>query len=195
MVEDERFPIFGYDSFMSDKAFIHFTENPGMAFGWKFAGEYGKLFLSLFRIIAVTGIGWYMWDLVKKKAPQGFIISIALIFAGALGNIIDSAFYGMLFSSSKYEVAEFLPPGGGYAGFLHGNVVDMFYFPIIQTQHFTFFSPIFNFADAAITSGVIAILIFQRRFFKKEEKPEEKSEAENTDAPVSSPGADTPKEA
>lgn len=193
MVEGEFFPIFGENNFMSDKAYIHFTENPGMAFGWKFAGEYGKLFLSLFRIIAVTGIGWYMYDLAKKKAHPGFVLSIALIFSGALGNIIDSAFYGMLFSDSNYEVARFLPEEGGYAGFLHGNVVDMFYFPIIKTSSFTFFSPIFNFADAAITAGVIAILIWQKKFFKKETVAEQKTEvaSENTDTTSTTPPQNT----
>jgi signal peptidase II len=178
---EESYPIFG--SFMSTKARILFTENPGMAFGWTFAGEYGKLFLSLFRILAVTGIAWYLRDLIKKKAPRGFIISIALIFAGAMGNIIDSAFYGLLFSESTHtEVAEFLPADGGYERFLHGRVVDMFHFPLIHGtfpdwfpiwggDSFVFFNPIFNFADAAITCGVLSILIFQKRFFPKKPEP------------------------
>jgi signal peptidase II len=195
MMIDESFPVFGDSGPLSDKAFIYFTENPGMAFGWEFAGEHGKLFLSIFRILAVAGIGWYLYDLVKKKSHGGFIISIALIFAGALGNIIDSAFYGLIFSDSNYQVAEFLPEGGGYAGFLHGKVVDMFYFPILQghfpdwfpfwsNEPFVFFRPIFNFADASITAGVLAILIFQKRFFAK--KKEEEKKEENTAAATTS---------
>ena len=180
MMLEEFYPIFG--SFLSDKAQIFFTENPGMAFGWTFAGENGKLFLSLFRILAISGIGWYLYDLVKKKSHPGFIVSIALIFAGAMGNIIDSAFYGLIFTDSDGRVAEMFPAEGGYATFLHGKVVDMFYFPMIKGtfpewlpvwggEDFTFFRPIFNFADAAITFGVLAILIFQKRFFAKKPEP------------------------
>lgn len=157
---------------------LHFTENNGMAFGMEFAGNYGKLFLSSFRIIAVFVIAWYMYDLVKQKAPQLLVISISLILAGALGNIIDSTFYGVLFSDSNYELAKFMPPEGGYAGLLYGRVVDMFYFPIIEghfpswfpiwgTEEFIFFRPVFNFSDAAITVGVSLILLFQRDFFAK----------------------------
>lgn len=157
---------------------IHFTENNGMAFGMEFAGSYGKLFLSLFRIVAVAGIGWYMYDLVKQQAPAGLVISISLILAGALGNIIDSTFYGILFSDSNYEIARFMPAEGGYAGLLYGRVVDMFYFPIIEghfpawfpiwsTEEFIFFRPVFNFSDASITVGVLMILLFQSQFFPK----------------------------
>ncbi|MBI2271576.1 MAG: lipoprotein signal peptidase [Bacteroidetes bacterium] len=157
---------------------IHFTENNGMAFGMEFAGNYGKLFLTSFRILAVMAIGWYLYDLVRQQAPSGLIISISLILAGALGNIIDSIFYGILFSDSNYEVAKFMPPEGGYAGLLHGKVVDMFYFPIIEghfpawfpiwgTEEFIFFRPVFNFSDSSITIGVLMILLFQRRFFPK----------------------------
>jgi signal peptidase II len=185
MVLDESFPIFGDGSgVLQERARIYFTENEGMAFGWKFAGEYGKLFLSMFRILAVAGIGWYLRELIKKKAHRGFIISISLIFAGALGNIIDSAFYGLIFSDSHYDVAQIFPKDGGYAGFLHGKVVDMFYFPLVQghfpswfpfwaNDQFVFFRPIFNFADASITTGVLAILIFQKRFFPKKSKETE----------------------
>ena len=164
---------------------LHFTENNGMAFGMEFAGRYGKLFLTTFRILAVSGIAWYLVDLVRKKASAGFIYSIALILAGAVGNIIDSVFYGVFFTSSECPgYAHFLPHGGGYAGFLHGKVVDMFYFPIIHGAFpdwcpnipfldigpgadFMFFRPIFNFSDAAITVGVVMILLFQRSFFLK----------------------------
>lgn len=158
---------------------IHFTENNGMAYGMELGGEFGKLLLSSFRIIAIGGIGWYLYDLTIKKADKLYIICIALIFAGALGNIIDSAFYGVLFSDSGYDIARFLPEEGGYANFLHGKVVDMFYFPIIQghfpewipfwgTENFIFFRPVFNIADASISIGVAMILINQKRFFSKD---------------------------
>lgn len=156
---------------------IHFTENEGMAFGFSFGGETGKLFLSIFRIAAVLGIVWYLYSIIKKKAPQGFIISVSLIFAGALGNIIDSAFYGVIFNDSTYQLATFLPEGGGYSGFLHGKVVDMFYFPVIEghfpgwfpfwsSEQFIFFRPVFNIADSVITIGVSLIIIFQKKFFE-----------------------------
>ena len=158
---------------------LHFTENEGMAFGMQIGGEFGKLLLSIFRIIAVAAIGYYLYHLVKKKAHFGLIFSITLILAGALGNIIDSAFYGMIFSQSSYHtVATFLPEGGGYSSFLHGKVVDMLYFPIIRGnfpgwfpfwggQDFIFFRPVFNIADSCITIGVFLLLICQRSFFKK----------------------------
>lgn len=162
---------------------IHFTENYGMAFGLQFWGEFGKLSLSLFRIGAVILIGFYIASLIKKKMPTGLILGISLIMAGAIGNIIDSAFYGLLFSESGYtSPATFLPSAGGYASFLHGRVVDMFYFPIINTtwpqwipwvggQSFVFFRPVFNIADSAITIGVFYLLLFQRKqLFQKEEQ-------------------------
>lgn len=168
---------------LGDWFIIHFTENYGMAFGMEFAGDYGKLALSLFRIIAVIAIGWYLGQLIRSKASRGLIVCVSLIMAGALGNIIDSAFYGMLFSESYFnQVAAFLPEGGGYATFLHGRVVDMLYFPLIQTEwpqwlpmiggkEFVFFRPVFNMADSAITTGVFILLIFQRRFFSHEHQP------------------------
>ena len=156
---------------------LHFIENNGMAFGMEFAGKVGKVILSIFRIIAVIGIGWYLKILLERKQPLSLILSIAAIFAGALGNIIDSAFYGMIFNDSYYQVASLFPEGGGYAPLLHGKVVDMFYFPVFQGHYpdwfpwkggeeFIFFRPVFNIADSAITLGVASILIFQKRFFK-----------------------------
>ena len=158
---------------------LHFVENNGMAFGFEFAGEYGKVFLSVFRILAVIAIGWYLFKLAKQKEiPFGFILSIALIFAGAIGNIIDSLFYGLIFNHSFGQEATLFPEGGGYAGFLHGKVVDMFYFPLINTRYpdwfpfwggheFIFFRPVFNIADSSITVGVFILIFFQKRYFKK----------------------------
>ncbi len=162
---------------------MYFIENEGMAWGWKFGGEWGKMILTLFRLIAVIFGVFYIRNLLRKPHSRGFLVCVALIFAGALGNLIDSMFYGLVFNDSeKVTYSALFPPGGGYAGFLHGRVVDMLYFPIIEDkllpewvpiwggERFTFFSPIFNIADAAISVGVIAILLFQKRFFKK--KPE-----------------------
>ena len=160
---------------------IHFVENNGMAFGFEFAGEYGKMFLSIFRIIAVTVIGWYLAKMVKRNESTGFLVSVALIFTGALGNIIDSAFYGMIFDHSYGQVAAFLPEGGGYSSFLHGKVVDMFYFPVISGtypgwfpfwagQEFIFFRPVFNIADSSITIGIFMILLFHRHHFDEKKE-------------------------
>ncbi len=163
---------------------IHFTENNGMAFGMEFGGEAGKLALTLFRIAAVCGIGYGVVYLIKKKYHRGLIMNLSLIFAGAMGNIIDSTFYGILFSESTYyEPAVFLPEGGGYSSLFHGKVVDMFYIPLLQGhyplwfpfwagQEFIFFRPVFNIADSAITIGVAFILIYQKRYFKEERKEE-----------------------
>lgn len=159
---------------------IHFLENNGMAFGLEISGEFGKIILSIFRIIAVAAIGWYLVHLIRLNASGGLILSISLVMAGAIGNIIDSAFYGLIFSDSYFRVAEFLPEGGGYSSFLHGRVVDMLYFPVIKgnfpgwfpiwgSQEFIFFRPVFNIADSSITIGVALILIFQKRFFKHQE--------------------------
>ncbi len=157
---------------------LYFIENEGMAWGWKFGGEWGKMILTLFRLAAVIFGTWYLRRIVKQKYNRGFIICAALIYAGALGNLIDSMFYGMIFEESSYSsVAKIFPPHG-YAGFLHGRVVDMLYFPIIKSHFpdwfpfvggndFEFFSPIFNISDASISLAVITLLIFQKRFFKK----------------------------
>lgn len=161
--------------------FILFIENEGAAFGMKLSGEYGKLILSLFRIAAVTGIGMLINHFYKKKAPVGVLVGISLVFAGAMGNIIDSAFYGLIFSESTYtSVATLFPAGGGYAPFLHGKVVDMLHFPLFTIHNmpgwlswlsgpdgsFTFFSPVFNIADSYITIAVLYIAIFQWKYFK-----------------------------
>jgi len=163
---------------------LYFIENEGMAYGWKFGGEWGKMILSLFRLAAVIFGVFYLNSIIKKKYHPGFIICAALIFAGALGNLIDSMFYGIIFeesSTSLLNVAKIFPEKG-YAGFFHGKVVDMLYFPIIRNAHFPswfpfwggeefeFFRPIFNLADAAISTGVITILIFQKRFFGQPKK-------------------------
>ncbi|RMG77847.1 MAG: lipoprotein signal peptidase [Bacteroidetes bacterium] len=157
---------------------IHFTENNGMAFGMEFGGNYGKVFLSIFRVVAVFGLGYYLYYLNRKKAPTGLIVSFSLILAGALGNIIDSLFYGIIFSDSFHGIAQLFPENGGYAPFLHGKVVDMLYFPILKGtfpewlpiwggQEFLFFRPVFNIADSAITIGVAMILLFQKRYFSE----------------------------
>ncbi|MDQ0105232.1 signal peptidase II [Chitinophaga terrae (ex Kim and Jung 2007)] len=156
---------------------IHFIENEGMAYGLKFGGDFGKILLTLFRLVAVV-IGFvYMKKLVKEKYNTGLLVCGSLILAGAAGNLIDSMFYGLIFNDSVgYEVAKFLPAGGGYGSFLHGRVVDMLYFPIYEGylpkwipfkggDYFVFFRPVFNIADAAISVGVITILLFQKRFF------------------------------
>ena len=153
---------------LGDWFIIHFTENNGMAFGLEFGGEFGKLALSLFRIFAVGGIGYALHYMIKRKYHRGLILNVALIFAGALGNIIDSVFYGLIY---KYETL------------FHGRVVDMLYFPIFKGtfptwlpvwggEPFEFFRPVFNLADAAISVGVITILIFQKTYFKEEVKDE-----------------------
>ena len=152
--------------FLGDRGMLLYTENNGMAFGWELGGIAGKLALTLFRIVAVAGIGYGLVYLVQHKYNRGLILNVALIFAGALGNIIDSTFYGIIYN---------------YAPIFQGRVVDMFYFPIIRGHYptwvpsvggdpFVFFQPIFNLADSAISVGVILILIFQNKYFKKEEE-------------------------
>ncbi|MDR1454513.1 MAG: lipoprotein signal peptidase [Tannerella sp.] len=150
---------------------LYFTENPGMAFGMELLD---KWILSVFRIVAVTAIGYYIFRLIRRNVSFGYIACIALIFAGAVGNIIDSLFYGVIFDHSYGQLATFLPEGGGYATLLHGKVVDMLYFPLIRTHYpewfplwsgeeFIFFRPIFNLADSAICVGVAILLLFYRR--------------------------------
>jgi signal peptidase II len=173
----------GFNILGLEWAQIHFIENPGMAFGLSYGGVTGKLILSSFRIIMVAILIYILRSLIKNKESIGLLISFALIIAGAMGNIVDSMFYGMIFSKSVYHggLAEFLPEGGGYAPFLQGKVVDMFYFPLIDTtlpewfpiwggERFQFFRPVFNLADSAISVGVASIILFHRKFFKQEKK-------------------------
>ena len=172
---------------------LYFVENPGMAYGWKFGGDWGKMALTVFRMAAVVFGTWYLAKIIREKYHKGFIICASLVYAGALGNLIDSSFYGMIFDKGMTvdpTIKEYVGYNGlatfsskGYAGFLHGNVVDMLYFPVIKGQFpswfpfwggddFEFFRPIFNIADASITSGVISILVFQKRFFKQRKTTE-----------------------
>ena len=179
----------GQEIHVFDNWFIlHFTENDGMAFGIDFPGKSGKIILSLFRICAIIGIVIFLRHLILSKAHSGLILSVTIILAGAIGNIFDSAFYGLIFSHSWGSVADIFPEEGGYAPFLYGKVVDMLYFPIIQGnwpqwfpvlggQEFIFFRPVFNIADSSITVGVFIILFFQKKFFKSTEEKTEKVES------------------
>ena len=168
MTIGESIPVFG-DWFQ-----IYFIENNGMAFGWEFGAEFGKIALGVFRIIAVALFFYLLYYLSKKKIKFGPLFGISLIIAGALGNIIDGMFYGMIFSESTFtQVATLFPDGGGYAGFMQGKVVDMLYFPLFTFPEWMplvggqiFFSPIFNIADSAITIGFLYLLIFQWDFLK-----------------------------
>jgi signal peptidase II len=158
--------------------YLHFTENEGMAFGMRLGGGYGKLLLSLFRIVAVAIITWWLYRVTRRGANNLLILSISLILAGAMGNILDSAFYGIIFSdSTALHVATLFPAEGGYGTFLYGRVVDMLYFPILETHYpswmpfvggeeFIFFRPVFNIADSAITTGVLTLIIFQKKAFE-----------------------------
>ena len=158
---------------------IHFVENEGMAFGWKLgpSGTWGKLVLSLFRIVAVFFIGRFIVRLIKTNATPGLVFCLSLIFAGAIGNILDSLYFGKIFSASTpFDIATLFPKGGGYAGVLHGKVVDMLYFPLYEGylpkwlggSYFTFFDPVFNIADASISVGVITLFLFQQKLIRKE---------------------------
>jgi signal peptidase II len=167
---------------------IHFTENNGMAFGMELEGSFGKLLLSSFRVLAITGLFYYLFWLVKNKENRGYIYCISLVFAGALGNLLDSAFYGIIFNDSYNEVATLFPKEGGYAPFLFGKVVDMFYFPMIHGnfptwlpiwggEDFLFFRPVFNFADFSISCGVALIILNQRKYFAESTNTVDQSQA------------------
>lgn len=182
---NESIPVFG------DWFYIHFIENPGMAFGMEFWGDNGKLLLSVFRLFAAAGFTWYLLKLIREGAHKGLILSVALVLAGAIGNIIDSVFYGVIFSESPYfstETARFLPAEGGYSTWLHGFVVDMLYFPIVDSywpewvpfvggERLQFFRPVFNIADTAISVGLGIIVVRQKAFFKKEVEETNSEEA------------------
>jgi len=166
-----HFPL-GYDHPIFPWFHIYFIENNGMAFGMEL---FGKLFLSLFRIAAAAFLIYYLNKIIKRHDPVGYVVAISLILAGAIGNLLDSAFYGLIFSDSASGIAQLFPVGGGYASLFYGKVVDMLYFPLIQGhfpswipfwggEDFIFFRPIFNIADSAVTVGVLIILIFYRRF-------------------------------
>ena len=182
----------GEISVIGDWFKLHFTENDGMAFGLELPGTWGKLVLTLFRLVAVTGIIYYLRMQAKAKATTSTIVLLALILGGAHGNIIDSVFYGQWFTDGGFGLSEWASNGNGYAPYFHGRVVDMFYFPLIHGTYptwfpfkggesFTFFSAIFNIADAAISTGLISILVFKRSLFnamenkatKEEIKPQE----------------------
>ena len=212
-VLSEEIQVMGLDWFR-----IHFLENNGMAWGKEFGGRSGKLFLSLFRLVAIVGIGYWLYDALKNQAHRILIVAISLIFAGALGNIIDSVLYGILFSDSYHKVAVFLPPEGGYEDLFYGKVVDMLYFPIIDTRlpewipaigfefpewipfmggsrfslfenrHLSFFDPVFNIADTAISSGVGLLIVFNKTIFPKKKESLVPTEENNGKAidPVSS---------
>lgn len=172
---------------------IKFIENPGAAYGFEISdGEWGKLLLSLIRVVAICALTWYINKLIKEHAPKGVVVGFALILAGALGNLIDSMFYAEIFTASTFtDVAHCVPWGEGYGGFMHGKVVDMLYFPIINTEYpswmpvvggdrFIFFSPIFNIADSYISIGFLYLIIFQRKFFNKKEEEQTVIAEENT---------------
>lgn len=173
--------ILGEKIVVTDWFQILFVENEGMAWGAKIPGEFGKLFLTLFRIAAVGLIGYWLWDLTKKHASRLSIVAVSLIFAGAMGNIIDSVFFGLIFSDSYNEVAVLFPPEGGYGTLFHGKVVDMLSFPLFEGylpewipiwggDYFTFFDPVFNIADTAISTGVGLLLVFNKKAFPKEKE-------------------------
>ena len=181
--------------FLGDWGILHFVENNGMAFGLSLPGSLGKILLTSFRIVAVVGIAFYLRHLIRLKAHTGLIIALAMVMAGALGNIIDSVFYGLIFnSSSPMQTATLFSEGGGYAPLLHGKVVDMFYFPILKGNYpdwfrggssFVFFRPVFNIADSSISVAVAIILFNQKRFFRhvaEEEPPRTESEVPQDEA-------------
>jgi signal peptidase II len=166
--------------FLGQWGVLHFVENNGMAFGMTLPGSLGKILLTSFRLLAVVAIGFYLRHLIRIKAHTGLIISLSMVMAGALGNIIDSVFYGVIFSNSTpVQTAVLFPEGGGYAPLMQGKVVDMFYFPILKGNYpdwfrggssYIFFRPVFNIADSSITVAVVIILLNQRKFFKHVER-------------------------
>lgn len=178
---------------VTDWFYITFIENNGMAFGMQLGS---KIVLSLFRVIAISALGYYIWLEVKRNAKIGYLICLSFVLAGAAGNLIDCMFYGLMFNaSSPYYLSYFVPFGTGYAPFLMGKVVDMFYFPLIETEwptwmpfvggdHFVFFSPVFNFADSCISVSVVWILLFYRQeiskmsFSRVIDKPKDQAEQE-----------------
>jgi signal peptidase II len=166
----------GQEHQVFDWFIIHFTENNGMAFGMEFGGRFGKTLLTLFRIVVVTVGLYYVNSIVNSKFSKGSLIALGLIIGGAIGNIIDSTFYGLIFNDSYGAIASLFPEAGGYDTLLHGKVVDMFYFPLINShfpnwlpfwggEHFIFFRPVFNLADAGISVGIFMILLFYRKEF------------------------------
>ncbi len=172
---------------VTDWFYITFIENMGMAFGMQLGS---KIVLSLFRVVAIAALTYYIWLEVKNKARTGYIVCLAFILAGAAGNLIDCLFYGLIFNeSSPYYVSYFVPFGTGYAPFLMGKVVDMFYFPLIETEwplwmpfvggeHFVFFSPVFNFADACISVSVVWLILFYREEISRISMSEKPSKVE-----------------
>lgn len=159
---------------------ILFVENEGMAWGMQLPGDYGKLLLTSFRLLAILGIGYWLYDSIKKQLPKVVLIALCLVSAGALGNIVDSVFYGVIFDDSLGNVASFFPEGGGYASLFHGKVVDMLYFPIWSGylpewipfkggDYFVFFEPVFNIADMSISIGIGLLLLFNKSAFPKPE--------------------------
>jgi signal peptidase II len=188
----DSIPLFGQGH---DWAYLQFVENRGMAFGLEFGGGFGKIALTLFRIVAVIGIGYLLVRAIKDKRNNWLVVSLSLIFAGAMGNIIDSAFYGMIFdASTPFHKAVLFPADGGYAPFLHGAVVDMFYFPLMHGhfpqwmpiwggEEYEFFRPVFNIADAAISVGVVMLILVQRKDAQRAEVAQLKKE----EAPVGAP--------
>lgn len=159
---------------------ILFIENEGMAWGAQIPGQYGKLILTLFRLVAIVGIGYWLWDSVRKKMSRVLIVGVSFIFAGAMGNIIDSVFYGIIFDDSFRNIATLFPENGAYGTLFHGKVVDMLYFPLYKGylpewlpfwggDYFTFFDPVFNVADMAISTGVGLLIAFNKKAFPKEE--------------------------